>query len=268
MLSIAIINYKNPALLRLCISSLQRVLSSTFEYEIIVVDSAANPETEHVATEEFKNITYLPFKENIGYTHGVNEALKSAKGDAIFIANSDVVPLEGSMERLYEYLKEHPEIGLLGPRLLNFDGSFQQSCFRFYTPLTIVCRRTFLGKLPFIKSILNRFLLRDKDMNHSMPVDWLMGSALMVSRKAWETVGGMDEDLFLYMSDVDWPRRFWENGYAVVYYPRATMYHYHRRESRSTLEILDPIFNRQARQHIKDAFRYFKKNGIREASYV
>ncbi len=268
MLSIAIINYKNPALLRLCLSSLRRVIPPSFDHEIIIIDVAAGPDTEHVATGEFKDIRYIPFKENIGYTRGANEALKAAQGDAIFLANSDIVPLEGSLERLYEYLKEHPEIGLLGPRLLNFDGSFQQSCFRFYTPLTIVCRRTFLGKLPFIKNVLRRFLLEDKDMNHSMPVDWLMGSALLVSRTAFKAVGGMDENLFLYMSDVDWPRRFWENGYAVVYYPRATMYHYHRRESRGALDVLDALFNRQTRQHIKDAIYYFKKNGLREASYV
>jgi len=268
MLSIAIINYKNPELLRLCLTSLQKTLSPELNYEILVIDSAATTETRYIATEEFKTVRYMPFTQNIGYTKGVNEALKAAEGDAIFICNSDIIPTEGSMERLYNYLKEHPEIGLIGPRLLNFDGSPQQSCFRYYTPLTIICRRTFLGKLPFVKSILNRFMLKDKDMNHSMPVDWLMGSALMISRTAYQKTGGMDEQFFLYMSDVDWPRRFWENGYAVVFYPRATMYHYHKRESRGTLDALDVLFNAQTRQHIKDAFRYFRKNGIREASYV
>jgi hypothetical protein len=268
MLSILIMNYKDPSLLRLCLQSLRRVIPASFPHEIIVVDSSAGPETKHVATEEFSDIRYFPFKENTGYTRGVNEGLKVALGDAMFIINSDIIPLEGSVERLYAYLKEHPEIGLLGPRLLNFDGSFQQSCFRFYTPFTIIFRRTFLGKLPFVKNYLDRFLLKDKDMNHSMPVDWLMGSALMVSRAALEKAGYMDESLFLYMSDVDWPRRFWENGYTVVFYPRATMYHYHRRESRGALDALDALFNRQTRQHIKDAIRYFRKNGIREASYI
>lgn len=268
MLSILIVNYKNAPLLRLCLESLKRVISPSLPHEIIVVDSAAGPETKHVATQEFQGVRYAPFKENIGYTRGVNEGIKMAQGSHIFIMNSDIIPLEGSLERLYAYMKEHPEIGLCGPRLLNFDGSFQQSCFRFYTPLTILCRRTFLGKLPFVRTVLDRFLLKDKDLNHSTPVDWLMGSALMVSRSAFEKVGPMDENLFLYMSDVDWPRRFWENGYAVVFYPRATMYHYHRRESRGALDVFDAFFNRQTRQHIKDALYYFRKNGLREASYT
>lgn len=267
MLSIAIINYKDAPLLRLCLSSLKRVLQPSFEHEILVIDSAADAETEAVA-EEFPEVRYFGFKENLGYTRGVNHAFKVAKGDALFIINSDIVPLENSVEKLYEYLKAHPQIGLLGPKLLNFDGSFQQSCFRFYTPMTILCRRTFLGSFPGIKNVLDRFLAKDIDLNKTASADWLMGSALMVSRAAYAKAGPMDEEFFLYMSDVDWPRRFWENGYIVVFYPAAEMYHYHRRESRSKLRILDAVFNLHTRQHIKDALRYFKKNGIREASYV
>lgn len=167
---------------------------------------------------------------------------------------------------MYTYMRENPEIGLLGPQLLNFDGSIQQSCFRFYTPLTIVCRRTFLGKLPFVKKVLDRFLMKDKDLSQTLPVDWLMGSALMVSKNALVKAGYMDEQFYLYMSDVDWPRRFWENGYQVVFFPRATMYHYHRRESHSGLNFLDAIFNHRTHQHITDAVRYFRKNGIH--SYI
>ncbi|MEK7217625.1 MAG: glycosyltransferase family 2 protein [Patescibacteria group bacterium] len=268
MLSIVIVNYKNAPLLRLCLKSLRRVISDSFVHEIIVVDASANADTVHIATEEFPHIRYLPFKENIGYTRAVNHGLKTAKGDFIFIINADIIPLEGSLEKMYAYMKSHPEIGLLGPRLLNFDGSTQQSCFRFYTPFTIICRRTFLGKLPFVKNVLNRFLMKDKDLTQPLMADWLMGSALMVSRQALETVGYMDEQFYLYMSDVDWPRHFWENGYQVVFFPLAMIYHYHRQESHGALDVLDAIFNRRTQQHITDALRYFRKNGVHKISYV
>lgn len=267
MLSIIIVNYKNAPLLRLCLKSLQHVVSG-LTHEIIVVDVDAGADTAYVATEEFPKVHYLPFKKNIGYTKGVNQGLKAAKGDYMFVMNSDIIPLAGSLEKMRDYMKAHPEAGLLGPQLLNFDGSDQQSCFRFYTPFTVVYRRTFLGKLPFVKNILNRFLLKDKDLTQTMSVDWLMGSALMVSKKALETVGFMDEHFYLYMSDVDWPRHFWENGYRVVFLPEAKMYHYHRRESHGALDALDAIFNRRTQQHIIDALRYFRKNGLRKISYV
>ena len=268
MLSIIIMNYKNPPLLRLCLKSLKRVLPESFPHEIIVVDAQASIETEHVVTEEFPSVHYLPFKQNIGYTRGMNEGMKVAKGDVLFIANPDIILIPGSLEKTYRYMHDRPEIGLLGPQLLNFDGTKQQSCFRFYTPATIAYRRTFMGRLPFAKKTLDRFTMKDRDLSETTYADWLMGSALMVSRHALEKVGPMDEKFFLYMSDVDWPRRFWENKYQVVFYPHAAMYHYHRRDSRGKLSVLDIFFNRQTRWHIADAIRYFRKYGLKELTYI
>jgi len=72
----------------------------------------------------------------------------------------------------------------------------------------------------------------------------------------------MDEKFFLYMSDVDWARRFWENGFRVVYYPYSLMYHYHQRESKGRLGLFDIFINKQSRLHLIDAIRYFRKYGI------
>ncbi len=270
MLSIIIVNHKNPPLLRLCLKSLQRVLpvpeTGDFAYEIIVVDVAAEIETEQLVVEEFPTVRYAPFKKNIGYTKGVNEGLKLTKGEISFIINSDIIPLPGALEIMHRFMLDNPKVGIMGPQLLNFDGTLQQSCFRFYTPITVICRRTWLGRLPFGQKILDKFNMIDKDLTRPLAVDWLMGSALMVSKKAYNKVGPMDEKLFLYMSDVDWPRQFWENGYQVVFYPRASMYHYHRHDSRGSL--IDAIFKKQTRWHIKDAFHYFRKYGFAYKTFI
>jgi len=182
MTSIVIINYKNPPLLRLCLSSLRRVLSANFKHEILVVDIATSPETRNVA-KEFSDVKLLAFKENIGYTKGVNEGIKASSGDYILILNPDIVPMAGSIENLTLYLATNTNVGLAGPRLLNFDGSAQSSCFRYYTPLTILCRRSFLGRMSFGKKIINKFMMTDKNLNEPTEAEWLMGSAIMVSRK-------------------------------------------------------------------------------------
>src|SRR3989338_10749831 len=210
MTSIAIVNYKNPPLLRLCLSSLKRVLSADFRHEILVVDISTSPETRNVV-EEFPGTKLLAFKDNIGYTKGVNEGIKASSGSYILILNPDVVPMAKSIENLTSYLATNTNVGLVGPRLLNFDGSTQNSCFRYYTPLTVLCRRSPLGRTTFGKKILNKFMMTDKNMSEPTEAEWLMGSAIMVSRKAVDKVGLLDEKFFLYMSDVDWARRFWEN---------------------------------------------------------
>jgi hypothetical protein len=267
MLSIIILNYKNPALLRLCLKSLKRIVSPRLQYETIVVDSESSFPTQDVVYEEFPDVILLPFKENVGYTRGMNEGMKKAKGDYLLILNPDIVPLKDSIESMLSYMEHHLETGLAGPRLLNFDGSSQDSCFRLYTPKTILARRTFFGRLPFGKKILNYFLMKDADLERVQKVDWLMGSALMTSKKAINTVGLMDEKLFLYMSDVDWARRFWENGYSVIYFPSARMYHYHRRDSKGRFGLLDLFIKKQTRWHLKDAITYFKKYGFKAPRY-
>lgn len=256
-LSIIVVNFKNPALLRLCLKSVQRSLGAHTEHETIVVDVASSIATRSVAKEEFPLVKLLSFNENIGYTKGVNEGLKAAQGSYTLILNPDIVPLKNSVEKMLEYIESHQEIGMLGPRLLNFDGSPQNSCFRFYTPLTVLYRRSFLGKLPFSKKILDRFLMKDLDLSKTIEADWIMGSALMASKKAINNVGMLDENLFMYMSDVDWAKRFWKNGYKVVYFPEAQMYHYHQRSSKGG--VLDLLFKKEARWHFKDAIKYFSK---------
>ncbi len=262
MLSIIIVNFKNPALLRLCLKSLERVLNPNFSREIIVVDVASSIQTRNVATEEFPSVKLIPFQENIGFTRGVNEGIKQSKGDFILLLNADLIALPNSIESMYGFMKTNPDIGIIGPKLLNFDSSDQDSCFRFPTPMTFVYRRTILGKLPFAKKHLDKFLMRDADKSKTLEVDWLFGSPIMISRKAIDEVGLMDERFFLYLSDIDWPRRFWENRFKVVYYPHAKMYHYHIQHSKGKYGLIDILLKKESRWHLIDALRYFKKHGL------
>lgn len=264
MISIVVLSYRNPALIRLCLRSLARTLPRDLAYEVIVVDSATTPETRAVVTEEFRDafpsLRLIPKRENTGYTRGVNEGLRAARGEYLMALNYDVVMEPGTVEALQHYLQEHPQVGLIGPRLLHFDDTVQESCFRFYRPFTILSRR--IPWLPGAQQEQARFLLKEQDLSFSQSVDWVSGSALMTTRSALEHVGFLDESLFHYFSDVDWAWRFWENGYAVVYHPMVGLYHYLGRTSKGRFGILDPLFNQATRWHINDAITYFIKHGI------
>jgi hypothetical protein len=262
MLSVIIVNFRNASLLRLALRSLARAQDMALPLEVVVVDSASTPETRNVVRHDcanlFERITLVPFTENTGYTRGVNEGLKHATGSVLLILNPDIVISPGTLPHMVAYLREHPAVGLLGPGLRNFDGSRQHSWFTFYTPAMMLARRL---HLPFGRRLLRRFLMLDTPVTGPTPVDWLMGSALMTTREALDTVGPMDERFFLYLSEVDWARRFWEHGYQVVYLPTAQMYHYHQRQSKGRFGVLDALVRRETRWHILDAVRYFRKNG-------
>lgn len=266
-LSIIIAHYKNIELLKLCLKSIQDSLTGTdLDYETLVIDSEAQLETETILSEYFPEIKYFSFKKNIGYARGVNCGLKNSLGRYFLILNPDIVVTGGAIPKMLSQLEQHSEIGLLGPRLLSFNGKVQNSRFRFYRPWTIIYRRTFLGKSFFGRQGLARFNLAHLNSLDQIYPDWLMGSAMLTSRKAVEKVGLMDERFFLYFEDVDWAKRFWENGLKVMYFPEAVMLHYHQRSSRAGFDFLDLFLRRETRWHIVSGVKYFFKHGWRYQS--
>lgn len=259
-LTIAINGYRNPELLRLCLESISRHMSgSGIGYEVLVADSATEEDTEMLMREDFPAVRFFPFRENVGFKTMVNKSLEEAHGKYVFLINSDIILTEDTVPKMLEYLKAHPEIGMLSPKQMNFNGTLQPSCFRFYRPTTIAYRRTWLGRLPFARRHLDRFIMADYDKQEPRSVDWVMGSAMFVSREAVEKVGRMDSRFFMYMEDVDWCRRFWENGYKVVYFPQAPVYHYHGKGSAKGGFLGSLLFNRLTWYHIESAIRYFWK---------
>lgn len=266
-LSIIIVHYKSPELLKLCLDSVwKHLLLRGKNIEVVVIDSQAQSETEEMLLEKFPWIKYAPFKENIGYAVGVNEGIKIAQREHLLILNPDIIITAGAVEKMLDYMKDNPDIGLAGPLLLNFNGQPQNSCFRFYRPMTIAYRRTFLGKTCFGKKELSDFNLCDTDKSRIAFPDWLMGSAMLTKKKTLEKVGLMDERFKLYFEDVDWAKRFWENGYKVVYLPEAVMLHYHIRQSRAGFDFVDMFLRRETRWHIRSAVKYFFKHGFRYKS--
>ncbi|MEI8096514.1 MAG: glycosyltransferase family 2 protein [Candidatus Moraniibacteriota bacterium] len=259
-LTIAINGYKSPELLKLCLGSIfEHLDGSSIDFEVLVTDSATEEDTEMLMREEYPQVRFFPFRENVGFKTLVNTSLREATGTYIFLINSDIILTKDTVSRMLDYIKTHPEIGLLAPKQLNFNGTLQQSCYRFYRPQTILYRRTWLATFPFAKKHLRWFMLDEYDHATPKNVDWVIGSAMLVSQDAVKKVGLMDNQFFMYMEDVDWCRRFWENGLSVVYYPEAFVYHYHAKGSARGGFLGSLLFNRLTWYHIKSAVRYFLK---------
>ena len=271
-LSVIVNHYRTPEILKICLESIEKnLLEAKFDWELIVTDSATIEKTSEMMEDHFPNAIFIPSTENIGFGRSINIAIRKAKGEYLFIINADmIIEEEKAIEKLLEYIEANKDVGMVGPKLLNVNNTIQQSCFRFYTPITVICRRTIFGRMPFGKKVLDEFLMKDvfskQDVTEPMPVDWLMGSAMMVRKSDLERVGVFDERFFMYFEDVDWSRRFWENGLRVIYFPLVRMYHYHFQSSKKKT-LLDSVFNAYARIHIGSAFKYFTKYGLKNVRY-
>ncbi|TSC53351.1 MAG: Uncharacterized protein LiPW39_314 [Parcubacteria group bacterium LiPW_39] len=257
-LSIIVTNYKTPELLKLCLESV-KIAGAGLDYEILVLDSESQEETGEILKEDFPEVKYFPFKKNTGYARLVNAGLARAGGRYILILNADIILFKDSLQKMVEYLEKNPKVGMLGPQLLNFNGTVQESCFRFHRPMSIVYRRTFLGRTQRGKRELARFAMKDFDRQSIKEVDWILGAALMLKKAAMNQVGPMDERFFLYFEDTDWCRRFWAMGWQVIYFPEAKIHHYHGRLSKKTSGLTDLLVNKYTWIHIASAIKYFLK---------
>ncbi len=255
--SIIILNYKTRGLLRQCLRGISNS-GDTVTTECIVVDNASKDGSVEMLERDFPNVTTIASPVNEGFAAGMNLGLRRATGRYVVLLNTDVAIMDRPFDRLVTYMDQHPQVGLAGPKLLNPDGSVQDSCYRFHAWYTPLLRRTPLGRLPGCRAHLRHFLMRDFNHAENTPVDWLLGAFLIARQSAVAQVGEMDSRFFLYFEDVDWCRRFWERKWEVHYCADIEVVHYHKRQSADTAGFAS-IFSYPTRIHIRSWFRYLMK---------
>ena len=257
-LSIIITHHKTPELLYLCVKSIKDTVKNT-AYELFVVDSESNGKAQELIQDKWPETEFISFQKNLGYSKIVNTALKKITADYILIINADIISLENAVSEMLKFMKKNLDVGVVAPQLLDFTNNIQVSCFSQPNLGAILARRTFFGKLKLGKKIINQFTINNWDRRSMRQVNWVQGSAVMIRKKALEKVGLLDERFFMYFEDADWCRRFWQNGYKVVYLPTAKMAHYYHRSSKKWGAALDVLLNKYARTHIISALKYFWK---------
>ncbi len=256
-LSIIILNYKTRGLLRQCLRGIG-TSADTVTTEVIVVDNASSDGSVDMVERDFPDVTLVASPVNGGFSAGMNLGLKRARGRYVVLLNTDIAIMDKPFDRLVQFMDQHPDVGLAGPKLINPDGSVQFSCYRFPETLTPLYRRTPLGKIPFIRKKLQRFVMADFDHSTNRVVDWLLGAFLIARAEAVAKVGLLDERFFLYFEDIDWSRRFWAAGWQVMYVADVDVVHYHKRQSAENPGF-SGIFAFPTNVHIQSWFRYLAK---------
>ena len=249
MLSVIIVNWNVRDLLRECLRSIEAGKGG-LSLEIIVVDSASSDDSVAMVRSEFPSVHLIACTENVGFPRGNNLGLQEARGDYLLLLNPDTVIVDDALAVLVSYLQVNPDVGVVGPQLLNPDGSVQSSRRRFPTVTTGFFESTWLEGLA--PGILRRYYALDLPDAATADVDWLTGACIMVPRSTYEAVGGMDEGYFMYSEELDWCRRIKESGRRVVYYPAAQVIHHVGKSSEQAVTARHINFN-QAK------LRYFRK---------
>lgn len=251
-LTLVLVSFHSEAPLRRFFASLD-AHPIRARHEVIVADNAPGDGTADWLREHRPDVRVVAMSGNQGYARAVNAAIAEADGEHVLVINPDVELAEGAVDRALDYLRSHPEVGLVGVQLLDPDGSVQRNARRFYSLTTILLRRTPLGKLRPDHPELRRHLMLDDDLEHPGPVDWVTGAFMLVRREALDDVGAMDGRFFLYFEDVDWCYRMWEGGWEVHLVPDVRLVHEFQRTSTK--------FGRSFVHHLRSFVSFYDKWG-------
>lgn len=257
-ISIIIVNYKSKGLTLNCLKSIEEADFGKLEYEVLVVDNNSGDQLAEIIAWQYPKVTFIQNEVNRGMGAGNNVGLRRARGTYLVIMNPDTLAFPDTFTALYEFMEAHPEVGIVGPQQFNPDRTVQASRYRFPKVLTLLYRRTFLGRFTFAKKAISNFLLEDVKSEETHEVDWLLGSCLFIRATALKEVGLFDERFFLYFEDTDLCRRFWQKKWRVMYYPAARIIHNHNRAS-ADHPWYTFFLNRASRSHLWSWLLYLVK---------
>jgi GT2 family glycosyltransferase len=209
VLSIVIVSYNTRELLRQCLASLQRHAPAA---QVIVVDNASRDGSAQMVRTDFPHAEVVALPDNRGFAAANNAGLRLAAGDPVVLLNSDTVVEDDSLDRCAAWMRDHPRVGALSPRLIGADGRPQQCLYSF----------------PSLRELLRvAFWLQDPPQEKDVTDGWLAGTALFVRREALEQIGGeLDAGYFMYWEDADLSARLRQEGWERVAYPQAHVRHY------------------------------------------
>lgn len=241
-LAIVIVSYNTRDLLRDCLRSIAADTPRT-QVQIWVVDNNSQDGSVAMLHDEFPQVRVVASERNGGYAYANNLALRPILGmegapaagtppDYVLLLNADTIVPTGSLDGLVNYLEHHPDVGVVGPRLLLPDGSLDLACRRaFPTPSAFIYHAIGLSKL-FPKSPhFARYNLTYLDEHQETEVDGVVGACMLLRASVIREAGLLDEAFFMYGEDLDWAYRVKQYGWRVMYVPQVVVHHYKRASS-------------------------------------
>jgi len=224
-ISIIIVSWNAQKFLRGCLESI-RLHGGPGICETIVVDNSSSDGSPELVENEFPEVMLVRAGGNLGFARANNLGIARASGDYLALVNSDVELHANCFERLIQFFKDRPDVGLAGPKIIGADGLLQCSCRKLPNVWRIGCRILALDAAFPNSSLFAGRDVRNLDSDNPMEVEVLSGCFWLARTEAVKQVGGLDERFFFYAEDVDWCKRFQENGWKIAFVPTATATHF------------------------------------------
>lgn len=249
-LSIIIVSWNVRDLLYACLNSIDSQRYG-LDLEVIVVDGASVDGSPAMVREAFPWVKLIACDENVGFPRGNNIGLAEANGRYLLLLNPDTEIKGDALPVLVDFLSQQPDVGLVGPQLLNSDGSIQSSRRRFPSLATALFESTWLETVA-PPQILRHYYAQDLPDDQIADVDWVTGACMLTRHEIYAAIGGLDAGYFMYSEELDWCRRIKDAGWRIVYLPAAQVLHHVGKSSEQAVTARHINFQRAK-------LRYFRK---------
>jgi len=235
-LSVVIVEYMDIEMLKKAVLSITTHIPE-LSGEIIVVSNSSYPQAKQSKIRATLPQAHFIFnKDNLGFAKAVNQGIRKSSGEFIMLLNPDAKLLDKSLLQAIDFMFENPQVAVVGPMILDHDRKLQDSCRNFMNPFILI-KRTFRR----VFGLDSGPVLERRDYSKAQQVDWVSGACLIARRAAISGTGLMDERYFMYAEDMDWCRRFWQNGWEVWYYPDWQIEHDAGRGSSSKVNLINKL---------------------------
>lgn len=255
--SLVTVSTNEAPLVRRCFRAVVKQCDD-LKVEHILVDNVCTDGSADVVREENPDALVIRTDKLLGFSPNSNLGLRAATGRYVGLLNPDTEVYAGAIERLVDTLDADDSIGIVGPKLLNPDGSLQLSVRRFPNISSFVVRRTPLRRWARGSAADKRHLNEDFDHDKTQDVDWMLGAALVARRDAVDEVGILDEGLPLYVDDIDWCLRMHKARWRVVYVHDAEIMHEHQAVSDRS------FLSRNTWLHTRSMVHFARTHGLRQ----
>ncbi|MEO5953192.1 MAG: glycosyltransferase family 2 protein [Chloroflexia bacterium] len=225
-ITVVIVNYNGLNVLPRCLTALAGAAAG-LNLEIIVVDNGSEDGSLEWAQRQ-EGVRVVQIGSNIGFSRANNIGAATARGAHYLFLNTDCFMQQGSLLTLWERLNSDKNIAVVGPRLLNADGTLQRSCHNFPSPAVFFLEQSMIwhviSRFAPGRARLSRLYIAGEH-NRVRDVDWLLGACLLVKGEAFAHAGGFDDSFFFYWEEADLCRELAEAGWRVVFDPSAQAVH-------------------------------------------
>ena len=241
-------------------SLLERCLGALGERDdVVVVDAGSSDGSQELVRQSFPHVRLVALETNPGYASLANRGIEAAGGDYVLVMNADAWPLRDAVDRLVSFAEREPDVGVVGPRLLNPDGTLQPSVRGFPTPWRLATEYLFLRWLAPWTRALNAFYVAKFDHGSRADAEFVVGAVLLVRRRCLDDIGAFDESFFMFNEEVDLCYRARAAGWNVVFWPGAEFVHV---GGASTSQAWPQMYREQLRSHLRFLAKH---HGLREA---